>query len=88
MMTKVELYQSKMIILDEALDKIKSHDSIAAGHYGNEPRGFLRKVHTIADRVEDVTIWINNPSEAYSFLLLWGIAEKDSSDSADQLCSP
>ena len=37
MMTKVELYQSKMIILDEALDKIKSHDTIAAGHYGNAP---------------------------------------------------
>ena len=68
MMTKEELYQSKMITLDEALDKIKSHDTIAAGHYGNEPRGFLRKVHTIADRVEDVTIWINNPSEAYPFI--------------------
>ena len=57
-----------MITLDEALDKIKSRDTIATGHYGNEPRGVLCNVHTIADRVEDVTIRINNPSEAYPFI--------------------
>ena len=67
-MTREELYQSKMITIEEALAKIKSNDVIAVGHYGNEPRHLLRQLHTIGDRVENVTVWTSNPSERYPFI--------------------
>lgn len=68
-MTKEELYQSKFISLDQALGMIQSGDTITLGFYGNEPRNMLRKLHTIADRVEDVTVWCTNPAEEYPFLM-------------------
>ena len=68
-MTKRELYESKFISIPQALEKIQSGDTIAVGHYGNEPRNLLRQLHTIRDRVEDVTVWINNPSEEYPFIM-------------------
>ena len=68
-MTKREIYESKFISIPEALEKIRSGDAIAVGHYGNEPRNLLRQLHTIRDRVEDVTVWINNPSEEYPFIM-------------------
>ena len=68
-MTKRELYESKFISIPQALEKIQSGDTIAVGHYGNEPRNLLRQLHTIRDRVEDVTVWINNPSEEYPFVM-------------------
>ena len=36
-MTKREIYESKFISIPEALEKIRSGDTIAVGHYGNEP---------------------------------------------------
>lgn len=68
-MTKREIYESKFISIPAALEKIRSGDTIAVGHYGNEPRNLLRQLHTIRDRVEDVTVWINNPSEEYPFIM-------------------
>jgi acyl-CoA hydrolase len=67
-MTKQELYQSKIITLKEALGKIKSGDCIASGHYGNETVTVFRQLHTIADRVQGVKVWLNNPQENYPFL--------------------
>ena len=76
-MTKRELYESKFISIPQALEKIQSGDTIAVGHYGNEPRNLLRQLHTIRDRVEDVTVWINNPSEEYPFV--WTTASREKS---------
>jgi acyl-CoA hydrolase len=67
-MTKQEYYQSKLITLSEALDKIQSGDCIASGHYGNETAPIFRNLHTIGDRVENVKVWLNNPQEDYPFL--------------------
>ncbi len=67
-MTKQELHDSKLITLRQALGMIKSGDVIASGHYGDETCPFLREIHTIADRVENVTVWLNNPQEDYPFL--------------------
>ena len=50
--------------LDEALDQIQSGDTIMTGLFGNEPVHFLSKLHTIAPRVQGVTLWsmtIMNP---------------------------
>ncbi len=67
-MTKQELYHSKLITLQQALDQIKSGDCIASGHYGNETAPILRKLHTIGNRVENVKVWLNNPQENYPML--------------------
>lgn len=49
-------YSSKKITVEQALDKVKSNDVITVGMAGAEPVEFFAKLHTIADRVEDVTI--------------------------------
>ena len=67
-MTTEELYRSKFITLEEALGKIKSHDTISIGFFGNEPYAMMSNLHTIADRVEDVVVWTCNPSEAHPFI--------------------
>ena len=67
-MTKQELHDSKLITLQQALDLIRSGDTVASGHYGDETCPIFRNIHTIADRVEGVTVWLNNPQENYPFL--------------------
>ncbi len=49
-------YSSKKITVEQALEKVKSSDVITVGMAGAEPVEFLTRLHTIADRVEDVTI--------------------------------
>ncbi len=49
-------YSSKKITVEQALEMVKSNDNITVGMAGAEPIDFLGKLHTIANRVEDVTI--------------------------------
>lgn len=49
-------YRSKCISVEKALSLVKSNDVITVGMAGAEPVEFLMKLHTIADRVTDVTI--------------------------------
>ena len=70
------LYESKFIDIDKALGLIQSGDTITLGFYGCEPRNMLRKLHTIADRVHDVTVWCTNPAEEYPFLMDDSLAGK------------
>ena len=73
---KERIYDSKFISMDDALGKIKSGDVIAVAAYGNEPVGFLRRLHELADRgVRDVTIWLANPQEEYPFLRMDGLED-------------
>ena len=70
------IYDSKFISMDDALGKIKSGDVIAVAAYGNEPVGFLRRLHELRDRgVKDVTIWLANPQEEYPFLSMEGLED-------------
>lgn len=55
-MNYVKNYQDKLITMDEALAKIKSHDHIVAALAGGEPQGLLGRLHTIADRVQEVIV--------------------------------
>ena len=50
-------YLQKLGTLEGALDTIRPGDTIATGAFGNEPPGFLGKLHTIANRVERVSLW-------------------------------
>ena len=49
-------YSSKQICVQQTLDMIQSNQVVALGMAGGEPKEFLSRLHTIADRVEDVTI--------------------------------
>ena len=49
-------YSSKKITVEQALDMVKSNDLITVGMAAAEPLEFLGKLHTIKDRVTDVTI--------------------------------
>ena len=66
---KKALYHSKFISLEQALDMIKSGDTIAQAAYGCEPLAMLRNLHTIKERgVEDVCVWMGSPQEEYPFI--------------------
>lgn len=56
-MDYAKLYQSKLGTLEGALDLIQSGDTIATPIYGSEPTQFLKKLHTIGSRVENVSLW-------------------------------
>ncbi len=49
-------YKEKIISVKEALEKIKSNDVIVSGMAASEAREILSQLHTIADRVENVTV--------------------------------
>jgi len=49
-------YRSKCVSVEKALSLVRSNDVITVGMAGAEPLEFLGKLHTIADRVTDVTI--------------------------------
>jgi acyl-CoA hydrolase len=49
-------YSAKKITVEQALALVKSNDNITVGMAGAEPVEFLGKLHTIADRVTDVTV--------------------------------
>ncbi len=68
-MTNLEIYNSKLGTLQDALDLVRSGDRIAFGIYGCEPVAFLEKLHTIADRVENVEIWTSTMQKDYQFML-------------------
>ena len=63
-----ELYNSKLVTVEEALDRIKSNDVIATSFYGAEPVAIMDQLHTIHDRVENVTIWQILGFRHYKFL--------------------
>jgi len=62
-----EKYKAKKITIEEALSLIKSGDEIVAGFCGLEPMAILSKLHTIAHRVENVTVWQSLGMGYYEF---------------------
>lgn len=50
-------YQKKKGPWEGALSLVRSNDTILAAMYGCEPVHFLQNLHTIADRVDHVTLW-------------------------------
>ncbi len=49
-------YRSKLITVEEALGHVKSGQEIVTGMCASEAEVFLGKLHTIADRVKDVSV--------------------------------
>ena len=52
------LYEQKKSSIEECLNLIRSGDTIGVAGDCNESRAFLRRLHTIAPRVEDVAVFI------------------------------
>ncbi|QGU00243.1 4-hydroxybutyrate coenzyme A transferase [Candidatus Syntrophocurvum alkaliphilum] len=51
-----ELYRRKVVSVEEALQEIKSHHEVVCGLAACEPVALLSELHTIKDRVEDVSV--------------------------------
>lgn len=51
-----EKYKTKVVSLDEALNKVKDNDQIICALGGSEPRYILNNLHKIADRVKNVRV--------------------------------
>lgn len=62
-----QLYNSKKITVEEALALLKSGDEIATGFAGLEPMTILSKLHTIKERVNDITVWLSLSMGDYEF---------------------
>lgn len=72
-MTVQEQYQAKKTSLEECLKLIRSGDNICFAKDCNEPKLFCESLHTIADRVENVTI-LKGRSSDFGFLQNDGMA--------------
>jgi acyl-CoA hydrolase len=59
--------RGKLVGVEEALSRVKSGDSIVSALAAAEPAAFLAKLHTVAPRVEDVTVATCLPMAAYPF---------------------
>lgn len=67
------LYEEKKRSLEECLSYIRSGDNICFGKDCNEPKLFCQALHTIADRVENVTV-LKGRSAGFGFLNNDGMA--------------
>ncbi|NLT57387.1 MAG: 4-hydroxybutyrate--acetyl-CoA CoA transferase [Clostridiales bacterium] len=63
-----EQYKSKLMTMQEALGQIKDKSLIATGAFGQEPIGFLRELHTIYDRISEITLYGGGGSEKYPYM--------------------
>lgn len=64
-----ELYKRKLVSVEEILSKINSGDEIVSAMAASEPQGILSKLHTIKDRVENVTVVVCLPMKNYDFFM-------------------
>lgn len=64
-----KLYEEKQLTVEQGLSKIKSNDNIITGLAAAEPQQILSQLHTIADRVENVTISNCLPMQNYPFFI-------------------
>ena len=60
-------YQDKVVSIEKALTMVKDNDIIVTGLGAAEGQGFLSQLHTIADRVKNVTVINCLPLKAYEF---------------------
>lgn len=64
-----KIYNSKLITVEEALNKIKTDDNLVSALSAAEPREIFAKLHTIADNVRNVNVATCLPMGAYDYFL-------------------
>lgn len=62
-----QVYKDKLITREQALSKIKSGDHVISALAAAEPKGILTDLHTIADKVQDVTVVTCLPMGGYEY---------------------
>jgi acyl-CoA hydrolase len=68
MATVEQEYSAKRITVEDALSLVKSHDNIITTFNGLEPYEFLSRLHTIAERVDDVRLYHVGVFNPYRFV--------------------
>ncbi len=63
------VYKSKVVDIDKVLNMVRSNQTIVVGMTPAEPRLFLRNLHKIADKVNNVTVFTCLNMENYSFYM-------------------
>lgn len=51
-----QMYERKLVSVEEALDQVKSHHEVVCALAASEPAAILSQLHQIKDRVEDVSV--------------------------------
>jgi len=64
-----EVYKKKLVGIDEVLKLVQSNSTIVVGMTPMEPKIFLRNLHKVADRVENVTVFTCLNMESYPFYM-------------------
>jgi acyl-CoA hydrolase len=67
MPSAIGFLKSKLIGVEQALEKIRTGDSIVSALAAAEPAALLAQLHTIAPRVRDVTVATCLPMQPYPF---------------------
>ena len=62
-----DVYHEKLIGIDEAVSKIKSHDDVIVAQCASEPQGSMSRFHLVADRVEAVSVFSVLTLKPYEF---------------------
>jgi len=68
-MDVMKMYKDKLITVEEALNMVKSNDSIVSGMAAAEGKEFLKNLHTIADRVKNVNVTTCLPMGDYEYYM-------------------
>lgn len=68
-MTYKELYRQKLITPQEAVQKVQSNNEIVVAVAASEPPALLSQLHTIADRVENVSVLMTLTLGEYDFYM-------------------
>lgn len=61
--------QGKLVTIEQALERVKSNDSIVSSLAAAEPAGFFGQLHTIAPRVKNVTVATCLPMQNYPYYI-------------------
>lgn len=64
-----DMYRRKLVSVEKALENIKSHQEVVTALCACEPVTLLNNLHTIKDRVEDVSVVNAMMREKYEFFL-------------------
>ncbi len=64
-----KMYQSKVVTIEEALQQVKSGQEIVCSLLACEPVSLLSQLHTIKDRIEDVSVVHANMLGEYEFFM-------------------
>ncbi|MEJ5230364.1 MAG: acetyl-CoA hydrolase/transferase C-terminal domain-containing protein, partial [Pseudothermotoga sp.] len=65
----LSVYKSKLRGIDEILKLVESNQTIVVGMTPSEPKIFLRNLHTVGNRVKDVTVFTCLNMENYPFYM-------------------